>query len=234
MALNEEQRAYKMGDDVLMQKADFLLKSMQRDAADFASRNVDGTRRNEIDDTNRQFKDLPTDPELLGLMTTATEAKNATALELRKRISTVRSMAETLYGNTGKYKVFNFGELSLLPDTEMYRTAKSVVRVGTNLLAELASEGLAMDMLNEMAALATDLDDNMDKVAEAEENRDISTQERIRVGNRLWALMVKYADIGKSLFEFTDEARYNDYVLTDGTSNSGGGNGPAPTPPPTV
>ena len=229
MALNEEKRNYNFGDDVLMQKADKIVITMQRDGDAFASRNVDATRRDEIAKTNQQFKDLPTDPELLGLITTATEVKDAGAMNVRIKISSVRNMAETKYGNTGKYKIFNFGELSDLPDEDLFRTAKRVVRVGRSVLSDLASEGLTNDLLNEIAALATSLDDNIDKVAEAKENRDIQKQVRVRMGNRLWDLMVKYANIGKSIFEFNDEARYNDYVLTEGSDSNKGGD--APTPP---
>lgn len=231
MALNEEKRNYNFGDDVLMQKADKLVLTMQRDADAFASRNVDAPRRDEIAKTNQQFKELPTDPELLGLITTATEAKDADSKNLKIKISSVRNMAETKYGKTGKYKIFNFGELSALSDEDLFRTAKRVVRVGRSVLSDLASEGLTDDLLNEIAELANGFDDKIDKVAEAVENRDIQSQERVRMGNRLWDLMVKYANIGKSLFEFTDEARYNDYVLTEGSASNNGDD--APTPPTT-
>lgn len=231
MPQNEEQRDYKMGDDELMQAADSLVKSMERDADAFAKRNIDASRREEIAKTNKEFKDLPTDPELLALITIATEQKDATALEVRQMMSSVRNMAETKYGKTGKYKTFNFGELSSLPDSDLFRTAKRVVRVGTKLLTELASEGLTDDILKQIATLANTLDERIDLVEDAIEERDIKRQERVRIGNKLWALMVKYANVGKSIFEFTDEARYNDYVLTEGSASNNGGD--APTPPTT-
>ena len=198
-----------------MQKADSLVRSMQRDAADFAMRKVDNTRINEIVTLNDSFKDFATDQELLGSISSATEIKDATAFELRKQLSTVRSMAATKYGNTGRFRTFDFGELSALNSEELFRTAKRVVRVGTGFLADLASEGLTAAILANITTLATTLDSNIDDVAGAEENRDIKTQERVELANNIWNKMVKYASIGKSLYEFTDEARYNDYVLTD-------------------
>jgi hypothetical protein len=215
MSKNESIRDFNISDDELWQKGDALVGSMQRDAADFATRKVDATRINEIATLNDKFKNLPTDPELLGLISTATEVKDATALELRKKISAVRSMAETKFGNNGKFRTFDFGALADLPDSDLYRTAKRVVRVGNSFLSDLASEGLTTAMLTDITNLAITLDTNIDGVAAAEENRDIKTQERVNTGNALWALMVKNANIGKSLYEFTDEARYNDYVLTD-------------------
>jgi hypothetical protein len=215
MSKNESVRDYNISDDELWQKGDALVASMQRDATDFATRMVTGARTAEITALSTQFKNLPTDPELLGVITTATEVKDATALDLRKKVSTVRNMAITKFGETGKFKTFDFGELARLPDSDLYRTAKRVARVGTGFLADLASEGLTAAMLADIVTLATTLDTNIDTMEAAVENRDIKTQERVIVGNNLWNTMVKYANVGKSLYEFSDEARYNDYVLTD-------------------
>jgi hypothetical protein len=204
-----------MGDDTLWQKADALAASMQRDIADFTIRRVDAARISEVTSIVTDFKNHPTDQELLGLVSTATEIKDATALELRKKISTVRNIAATKYGENGKFRTFDFGPLSDLPDTDLYRTARRVVRVGTSFLADLASEGLTAAMLTEITTLATSLDSNIDAMEATIENRDIKTQERVIIGNKLWNTMVKYANVGKSIYEFTDEARYNDYVLID-------------------
>ncbi len=216
MATKEVVREYKMADNELAQKADKLVGSMTRDATDFAKRKVDDSRRGEIVSQCTEFKNFPTDEELEGLVITATEEKDATNAELVEKLSNIRSMAETAYGNSGKYKTFNFGELSKLNGKELYFTAKRVARVGTLLLSELASEGLTVALLTEISTLATLLDNNLDAIGEAVEKRDIRTQERIILGNKLWRNMVKYANVGKSIFAANDEARYNDYVLTEG------------------
>ena len=38
------------------------------------------------------------------------------------------------------------------------------------------------------------------------------------MGNKLWKTLVKYANIGKNHFEFTNEATYNNCVLTSDTA----------------
>jgi glucose-6-phosphate isomerase len=93
--------------------------------------------------------------------------------------------------------------------------------VGTSFLADLASEGLTAAFLTEITNLADKLDKQIDDMEAANENRDIKTQERVVLGNNLWNTMVKYANIGKSLYEFSDEARYNDYVLTESEGTGG-------------
>lgn len=220
MATKEIVRKYRCSDDELAQKADGLVDSMTRDTADFATRKVDATRIAEVTTLSNQFKNYPTDKELQGAVTVATEIKDATKKDLVEKLSKVRNMAETKYGKSGKFKTFGFGELSRLKDDILFKTSKRVVRVGTTLLAELATEGLTAAQLTEISTVGATLDTNIDAIEAAEENRDIKTQERIIIGNNLWDKMVTYANIGKSLFEFKDEARYNDYVLTDAPSST--------------
>jgi hypothetical protein len=116
------------------------------------------------------------------------------------------------------YNSFGFGELANLSDDELYRTAKRVVRIATSLLSELSSEGLTIDILSNITQQAINLDIAIDAVGEAEEKRDLQTQDRITKGNALYIEMVKLAGIGKSLNEFSNEAKYNDYVLIETNS----------------
>jgi hypothetical protein len=208
MSKNESARIYNLGDDSLMQKGDSLVGTMQRDADDFITRNVDNARFNEIAILSTAFKNFQIDQELLGPVTTDTEAKYATELVLRQKFSTIRSMATTKFDNNDKYKTFDSVELSSLSNEDFFRTSKRVARVGNGFLADLASEGLTALILTDVTSLATTLDINM-------YTRDIKTQEIIELGNNLWNAMAKHANKGKSIFEFTDQARYNDYVLID-------------------
>jgi len=202
---------------------------MNRDAADFATRKVDATRIAEVTTLSTQLKNFPTDKELQGALIVATEVKDATKKDLLVKLNNVRGMAETKYGKSGKYKTFSFGELSRIPDEKLFSTAKRVVRVGTSLLAELATEGLTAAQLSEISSVGAILDNNLDAIEAAEENREIKKQDRIIIGNNLWDKMVINANIGKSLFQFKDEARYNDYVLTDAPPSTP----PTPPTPPT-
>lgn len=43
--------------------------------------------------------------------------------------------------------------------------------------------------------------------------RVIATQNRVLAGNSVYAELVRLCDIGKTLFQDSDEAKYNDYVL---------------------
>lgn len=40
-----------------------------------------------------------------------------------------------------------------------------------------------------------------------------STEERIELSNKLYSYVVKYTNFGKLIWEYTSEARYNDYII---------------------
>jgi hypothetical protein len=208
-----ETRLYTIADADLKQLADDLQNTIARDAADFATRNVAAPQLTTFDALITTFDDTTTDVELKGMITDAVEKKKALVTNLHGGIRTIRSMAEQAYGGKGKYKVFGFDDLTEQSDNDLYRTAKRVVRVGTSLQADLALQGLQASQLTDIATQATNLDVAIDAVHDAEEKRDMQTQDRIRKGNALYKEMSRLASIGKSLYQDKDEAKYNDYVL---------------------
>lgn len=215
--MNQEQkRLYKIADASLKQLADDLKDSMVRDTTDFETRGLTTVKLQNFQNLIDAFDQTSTDEELRGNITTKVEEKDALAKTIKQEISGIRSRVVNKFGlGSGKYNSFGFGELANLSDDDLYRTATRVVRVGTTLLADLATEGLTIAILNNLNLLATNLDKAIDAVGEAEEKRDLETQDRIEKGNALYTEMVKHAGTGKSLYEFTNEAKYNDYVLIE-------------------
>ena len=60
----------------------------------------------------------------------------------------------------------------------------------------------------------------MDLAKKSKEDRDDKTEARIAMGNALYALVLKYCDYGKTEFEYTSPAKYNDYIIY--TPSAGG------------
>lgn len=215
MANTPPQRKYQMEDADLIQRADELVNSMIRDAEDFLTRKVDRSRRDELVTARNTFSDFPTDEELLGELNKASEDKDGLRDKLESAIRTIRGMADTQFGGKGFYKSFGFDDLSRKTDNGLIRMARRVVRIATRFKDELGNQGLKDTHLTGLTELAAKFDDGVDAVEQAVEERDINTQQRVLLGNALYDKMIEFADIGKSLYEDTDEAKYNDYVITD-------------------
>lgn len=229
MPQNASTRQYPMADSTLKQLADGLANSITRDLADFATRNVTATQVTALKALATTFDNTTTDEELLGEVMAATASKDETVKNIRIAIRPIRNMAENVWGTKGKYNSFGFDNMNDMSDSDLYRLAKRVVRMGTKYMADLTPEGLTAAHLTTIGTLATTLDTQLDTIEDKIEARDIETQDRIKKGNALWAEMVKLGGTGKSIFEDVNEAKYNDYVLTP---NSGEETTPPATPNP--
>ena len=127
-------------------------------------------------------------------------------------------MTHNRFNYSGMYNTFAFDKLARLTDDAPYRKAKKVVRLGTCFLPDLVSEAPTTFCRTRFFALAKTLDKNIDEVAAARKIRPMVMDETADMGNKLWETLVKFANIGKNLFEFTNEAMYNDCVLTSDTA----------------
>ena len=220
MPIKNETRLYSMADADLKQLADNLKDSIVRDLTAFNTRNITTIQVAAFEALTDSFNNSSTDEELQGALNVEVIVKDALAENIRKAIRPVRNMAELAYNGTGKYKIFGFEDMAILSDNDLQRMAKRVARVGNTLLTELQAQGLTAAQLTTLETLANDLDKAIDKVGAANENRDLQTQQRVMLGNTLWKEMSTLASIGQSLFADTNEAKYNDYILTGGTTTT--------------
>ncbi len=224
----EATRDYKFSDGTLKQYADKVVTSITRDAADFATRGVNGATLTAFQGLIDDFDGSSTDEELVGYITTATEQKDAAREIVVKHIRKVRGIADVTFQGKGLYNSFGFEDMSKLSDDDLCRMAGRVHRVATKFLTDMQADGLTQQMLTDLKAANDDFDKKMDDQVAAQENRDIETQQRILLGNKLFVEVSRLIKIGKGLYQDSDEARYNDYILPP---DEGGEN---KTPPPTT
>lgn len=219
-------RIYPMADGDLKQKADGLANTLTRDLTDLVARKITDGYIKHLRELISNFDEHSTDDELLGLVQDATLKKNATRKETEIAIRSVRNMADITYSGKGRYNSFGFESLTELTDEDFYRLAKRVVRMATKYLPDLEPQGLTAGQITALQTLAIKFDNDIDNIEDAVKNRDLETQERINKGNTLWAEMSKLASVGKSIYADTNEAKFNDYVLTPSPGSDGGNDKP--------
>jgi hypothetical protein len=216
MSKKQLRRSYVVSDGTLKQMGDDLVNLMERDSTEFATRNIGADDRDALTALLEDFgSNVSDDTEELGLQQAATEQRNELAEKLRVSIRSIRGIVEARYGLGGTYRRFGFGVLDKFTDDGLYRLARRIVRLGTELLPELSIRGLTMAMLNDLAVQAQAFDEAIEKVHDEAADRYLATEARIIKGNAIWTMMCDFAAIGKSLFVDTDHARYRHYVLTD-------------------
>lgn len=220
MKKQESTSHFKMSYAALMQLGDKAEMLIDRDAAVLVTYGVNNDMKTQIVNKTQALKDLPTDEELLAIVSLRTEEKNKHADELKTAIRNITVRAKNFYGeDSAKYKQYGVKGLDKMTDDELYRCAKRVVRTATADLSELSAKGLTQDEITELSNLMQTFDDIIDAKDQAIRERDIATEQRIEEGNDLYKLISEVFDYGKNYWYSREEAKYNDYIIYDRVSN---------------
>jgi hypothetical protein len=167
------------------------------------------------------FGALPTDDELLAVLKSSTANKETLSNELRIMLRGIDQRAYLAFSSDeGKYGLFHTGSLSKLTDSELLVFGRQVKRSCDLYHTELLVYGLTALMITALNTLNNDFETSMDTQQTAISARDAATNNRAKKAMELYELMMKYCDVGKTIWYETNEAYYNDYVIF-GTSSSG-------------
>ncbi|MGB4776195.1 MAG: hypothetical protein WBP45_13550 [Daejeonella sp.] len=211
---------FTFSQDTLIQMAKSKASFIERDAAEFDKHNVTATRLTAFREKISTMENFPTDVELLGTQSVATETKDEVEVKLKNSIRGIMSRAVNKFGeNSARYRQFGTKGLSHMTDLQLLKCAATVYRIGMAYLDQLASEGLTEPILTDLQNLRTEFNDADIVQSDAIANRDIATEDRIILANDIYDDLVKFCNTGKTIWANTDEARYNDYVIYDTASS---------------
>ena len=214
MPVSEIQRAYNMTNSDLCMFVSNLVNYMTRDETEFTAFSVLAADTLAFKALGDDFENLPTDEELVADISYATENKNAKANELKIGIRAIAVRVENKWGvNSALYRKFGVTGMNKFNDRDLLTCGKKVHRNGTAYLAQLAGEGLTAGILTDFLALVNEFEQTLNDLDEAVAERDIKAEERMLKGNELYALTVKYCNIGKQIWADVSPAKYNDYVI---------------------
>lgn len=207
-------RFYNFSDGTLVTKGLEKVAYMLRDKREFEQYGITTDSMNDLKTLIDSFSNRLTDVEALGNQTQATQNKDAKAEELRTAIRNVIARVVLAFPfGTPKYKKFGTDTLSEQPDSDLFLTAKRVVRVGTEFLPALSVNGLTAGMLTAITTLNEEFADLIVDMKVEIGNRDIEQEDRVEAGNIIYSTLVKYTKTGQSIWETSDVAKFNDYVL---------------------
>ncbi|WP_293891476.1 hypothetical protein [Flavobacterium sp.] len=203
---------------------------MQRDQTQFEEYGITTTFVNDLKTLIGAFSGRLTDEEALGDQMNSTALKNDKAEELREAIRVVMARVVLTYNlNSGTYHKFGTNTLSRQTDGDLGQTAKRVVRVGTDLMASLAFNGLTSGELDTITTLDTEFSRLITEQQLEIADRDIEQEDRVEAGNAIYTTLVKYTNTGQSIWESSDVAKFNDYVLYNTHSGEPEEETPAPS-----
>jgi hypothetical protein len=141
-------------------KADDL---MGRDATELSDYGVDAAYRTDVATKTQALKDYPSDEELLGEVTIATEQKDEAADQFKVAVRGIMVRVKQVFGaGSATYNRFGTKGLDTMTDNELVRCGRRVSRLSTIYLTELATKGLTAGMITALDALTSTLDDAID------------------------------------------------------------------------
>ncbi len=196
---------------------------MMRDLVEFIKYGVTEEKLNALKALLSDFASIPTDEELRGAQVVATQGKDEAGVQLRDSVSEIMQRVENKFGTaSGNYRKFGASGVSDLDGGKLSYAAKRVRRVAESMLPELESEGLTIEILGELDMRLEAYEQALGIQEDAIADRDIATENRVEKANEIYSLLVKYCNTGKQIWEDTNEAKYNDYIISDtptGTSS---------------
>lgn len=214
MKKSEPVRDFKFSDARLIATVKEKTAYMKRDAPEFERYSITIADLVGLDSEADVFSDFVTDVETRSDQTGATALKDQKAEELRVAIREIMVRAGAKYGaDSPRYKKFGTEALSKQPDVELLIVAKRVVRVATLWFEDLAQNGLTVAMIQQVQENLEVFENLVVELHLLIGDRDILQEDRVEAANILYEKLIKYTTIGLAIWETTDVAKYNDYVV---------------------
>lgn len=209
-------RNYNFADAYLKQIADNMSILLDRDIVEFTDMGLTPAKQNDFTQKIQDFANFPSDEQLEGIKVNATQTKNTNRNNLEKIMRTILLIAKLVFKEgSGKYKEFGNANLTQQTDEELVRNATMMGVSANKYLNDLINDGLSLAKIQQLDVAKKAFDDAIDAQRKAISERDSTTEKRVEMGNQLYELVVKYAEIGKNIWYDTNEAKYNDYIIYD-------------------
>lgn len=201
MKKKEAVRAYNFSDAKLVTTVNEKIAFIRRDAAEFNEFGITSAMVDALESQTNLFSNTATDVELVGNQKEVTATKEAIANQLRGAIRNVMSRVVLKYEEqTAKYRKYGTAALSQQSDAQLLVIASRVVRVGTEMLDDLADNGLTAAMLSNVKSLKDDLEQELISMNLKISDRDIEQESRVEAGNAIYTTLVKYTNTGQSIW----------------------------------
>ncbi len=214
MSEDEMKRSFNMTKADLCMFASILANTLTRDVADLTPFGVTTAKIAELKTLRDDYEVFPSDDYLVGTMMIATDEKNAKTEEVKEGIRQLAARVEAKWGvDSGQYKRLGIAGMSDFTDRTLLSAARGVHLAMTSYLSDLAGFGLTQVVLDDFNDLCDSFETAIAAQKDAIMQRDIKTKERTEMGNQLHSLVSTYCNFGKILYERTDPARYNDYII---------------------
>ncbi|GAB5466186.1 MAG: hypothetical protein Kapaf2KO_16220 [Candidatus Kapaibacteriales bacterium] len=214
-------RDYNLEDQELWSFVSDTIVNMTRDETEFAERGVTTIDRDAFEAEGNAFEQILPDTYYRGRITSAVATKDVSKKTTETLVQTVSGYVQQKFGlNSGEYKSLGIKGYGTMREGQQITAARQCANVAEDLLLDLTGIGLTQAKIDELKAAAQTYEDGRNEVSKREGTRENKTRERIDAGNSLYAKLSEYCEIGKLIWENTNPAYYNDYIIYKSSQSS--------------
>jgi hypothetical protein len=207
-------RDYRISDGDLALFANSLVLAMTRDLSELGAYSVTIIKIDDLSTLIDDFQTLPDDEILRTDLSFAVELRDMNKNAVLNTMRSIAVRAKAVFGeNSAKYRSMTPGNLSQMTDSKLLIAARQVHLAAANNSVPLAAEGVTAPYLTAFSAAIDAFETSITGVSDKKIVRDDSTEAKILKGNELYALVVKYCDYGKTVWNGVSPAKYNDYII---------------------
>lgn len=207
-------KKFSLSYDELSLFASNLVVTLNRDVADLTPRGLDQLTIDAFAVIENAFEVLLPDEYYLGQLMTAVDAKDALRATVTQDIQLVSGFFEQKWGvSSGEYRSLRIKNLQNKGDDSFIRISRTVVEVATENLATLTPLGLTQAIIDTLESDAQLFEDALNDVVDKKNTRDLKAVERVNKANELYNYVSEYCKIGKLVYEHSDPAKFDDYLI---------------------
>lgn len=191
-----------------------VIEFMKRDITEFSRFGYSEEKAKELLQELNDFYDTLTDEELVGDQAIATEKKNKLRERLTDILEEILVRVKSKFGlRSPIYHKFHIHDFSRIKDEVLVQNARYVVRISEQYLEQLKETGLSRQVIGDLEKTIDVFEVSILDQYEATANRAIGTVERVDKANRLYESVSAICEIGKTIWDNKNEAKYNDYII---------------------
>lgn len=166
------------------------------------------------------FGKLPSDDELVGDQMLMTEKKYAAAEKLKTAIRSVMTRVAMKFGvRSGRYRKFGTQKMGDMTDAQLIFCGRRVVRVARLQMDFLDEVGINETVLKRVSDASSGFERAVNLQQDRVSDRDISVENRIEQGNKLYDELIVLCNIGKDIWAEKDVVKYESYVLYESNND---------------
>jgi hypothetical protein len=217
MADNPIKRKYNFIDAELYMITSNLCNRLARDISEFMVFGLTAQDIENLKTLNDSFGILSPDGSILADIMLANEDKNILRNKLLESIRNMAMWVKLKWGTDSvNYKRLDLKNPSQLNDDLLLVTGRNFHAKMTEFQPDLETLGLTQAILDDFENLNSQFENALNAFTDSKVIRDQKTTERIVKGNELYDVVTKYCSLAKRIYEKTNPAKYNDYLIYRG------------------